>query len=144
MPPKNTEYHAIRSRGYQRGRKPAYLEEKSEKIGSKIGKNRFFLKYPKHGPGWFLAIFRAFDDHFFVLYGDAYLNIDYRKVMDYLKQIGYPALLTVYKNKGKFDKSNVAFINDKLVMYDKQNPTKEMKYIDYGLSILSKRIVKKY
>jgi len=30
------------------------------------------------------------------------------------------------------------------VLYDKQNVTKEMQYIDSGLSILSKRIVKQY
>ena len=84
------------------------------------------------------------DDHFFVLYGDAYLNIDYLGVMDYLKKMQCSALLTIYKNEGRFDNSNVEFINDKFVIYDKQNPTEKMNYIDYGLSILSKRIVKKY
>ena len=49
-----------------------------------------------------------------------------------------------FKNEGKFDTSNVIFIDDKFVLYDKQNPTKEMQHIDYGLSILSKRIVKQY
>jgi len=83
-------------------------------------------------------------DRFFVLYGDAYLDIDYRKILNYFKQIEFPALLTVYKNEGKFDTSNVIFIDDKFVLYDKQNPTKEMQYIDYGLSILSKRIVKQF
>ena len=83
-------------------------------------------------------------DSFLVLYGDAYLDIDYRKIINYSKQLNYSALLTVYKNEGKFDTSNVIFIDDKFVLYDKQNPTEEMNYIDYGLSILSKRIVEQY
>ena len=83
-------------------------------------------------------------DSFLVMYGDAYLDIDYRKIVKYSKEIKCPALLTVYKNKGKFDTSNVIFIDDKFVLYDKQNPIKAMQYIDYGLSILSKRIVKQY
>ena len=83
-------------------------------------------------------------DSFLVLYGDAYLDVDYRKIVNYSKQINCPALLTVFKNEGKFDTSNVIFIDDKFVLYDKQNPTKEMQHIDYGLSILSKRIVKQY
>ncbi len=83
-------------------------------------------------------------DSFLVLYGDSYLDIDYRKIINYLKQIDCPALLAVYKNEGKFDTSNVIFIDGELVLYDKQNVTKEMQYIDSGLSILSKRIVKQY
>ena len=84
------------------------------------------------------------DDYFFVLYGDAYLNIDYLGVMNYLKKMQCSSLLTIYKNEGRFDKSNVEFIDHKFVVYDKQNPTEKMNYIDYGLSILSKRIIKKY
>ena len=83
-------------------------------------------------------------DSFFVLYGDAYLDIDYRKIIKYFNQIDFPALLVVYKNGGKFDTSNVIFTDGELKLYDKQNATKQMQYIDYGLSILSKRIVKQY
>ncbi len=83
-------------------------------------------------------------DRFLVLYGDSYLDIDYRKIINYLKQKDFPALLAVYKNEGKFDTSNVIFINGELMLYDKQNATKEMQYIDSGLSILSKKIVKQY
>ena len=72
-------------------------------------------------------------DSFLVLYGDSYLDIDYRKIINYLKQIDCPALLAVYKNEGKFDTSNVIFIDGELVLYDKQNVTKEMQYIDSGL-----------
>ena len=35
-------------------------------------------------------------------------------------------------------------IDKKFVLYDKDNPTPDMKYIDYGMSILSKSIIAEY
>lgn len=83
-------------------------------------------------------------DSFFVLYGDAYLDVNYRDIQKYFKDQESSALLTVYKNEGRFDTSNVMFIDDRLVLYNKQHPSREMQFIDYGLSILSRSIVKQY
>ena len=38
------------------------------------------------------------EDRFVVLYGDTFLNIDYIKIINYVKKIDCPALLAVYKN----------------------------------------------
>ena len=84
------------------------------------------------------------EDRFFVLYGDAYLDVNYIEIADYFNRMRYPALLTVYKNEGQFDTSNVSFLNEESVLYDKHNPSKDMRFIDYGLSIISKRIVEQY
>ena len=84
------------------------------------------------------------DDHFIVLYGDAYLNINYRKIIDFRKQDNSDALLAVFKNEGNLDTSNVLFKDKKFVLYDKDNPTVDMKYIDYGMSILSKKVIEEY
>jgi len=78
-------------------------------------------------------------DNFFVLYGDSYLDIDYKKVEEAYYQSGKKALMTVYKNEGKWDTSNVAFNNNEIVSYNKKNKTKAMNYIDYGLGILNKQ-----
>ena len=83
-------------------------------------------------------------DRFFVLYGDAYLTINYRDIEEYFIDKSSPALLTIYRNEGRLDTSNVTFIDDKFVLYDKQNPSKEMQFIDYGLSLLSKSVIKQY
>lgn len=84
------------------------------------------------------------DDKFITLYGDAYLNVDYKKIIDYAEKDNCSALLTVYKNEGNFDTSNVSFIDQKYVLYDKDNPKEDMKYIDYGMSILTKEVIQEY
>ena len=73
---------------------------------------------------------------FFVLYGDSYLPIDYRKVGDAFLASEKPALMTVFKNEGRWDTSNVWFDGKRIVCYDKKQPTPEMRYIDYGLGVL--------
>jgi NDP-sugar pyrophosphorylase family protein len=50
------------------------------------------------------------------------------------------SLMTILKNNGKWDKSNVFLKNNQLIKYNKQNPSDDMNYIDYGLSILNSYI----
>ena len=76
------------------------------------------------------------DDVFWVMYGDSYMDIDYRAVLDFFDRSGAQGLMTVLGNKGRWDKSNVVFQDGKLVKYDKRNVTPEMDYIDYGVGIL--------
>jgi len=91
------------------------------------------------------AIRNTFDllnNYFFVLYGDSYLNVNYKEIYNYFLKINYPALLVIYKNNNKWDRSNVIFKDGIVKVYDKNNYAPEMKYIDYGLCVLSKKIVK--
>ena len=83
-------------------------------------------------------------DDFFVLYGDSYLDIDYKKVADAYHLSKRKALMTVFKNEGKWDSSNVLFMDNELVCYSKKNKTKDMNYIDYGLGILNKSVFNEY
>jgi NDP-sugar pyrophosphorylase family protein len=46
-------------------------------------------------------------DEFFVLYGDSYLPVDYAPIAQFFHQSGKPGLMTVFRNEGKFDTSNV-------------------------------------
>jgi NDP-sugar pyrophosphorylase family protein len=85
------------------------------------------------------AIVRALpqlSDVFFVLYGDSYLDIAYDSVVRAFRRSGAPALMTVYRNEGRWDTSNVLFDGARVVRYDKHAPSPEMCYIDYGLGIL--------
>lgn len=79
-------------------------------------------------------------DNFFVMYGDSYLDIDFKKVLSfyYNNSNGNYGLMTVFENNKKYDDSNVIFKSNKIIKYSKLDLTKEMKYIDYGLGILSK------
>ena len=45
--------------------------------------------------------------------------------------------MTVYRNQGKWDTSNVVFSEDRVIAYNKFEPRLEMQYIDYGLGIWS-------
>jgi N-acetyl-alpha-D-muramate 1-phosphate uridylyltransferase len=73
---------------------------------------------------------------FLVLYGDSYLPIDYAKAALAFATADKAALMTVYRNDGRWDKSNVQFEAGQILRYDKKQPTAEMRHIDYGLGIL--------
>jgi NDP-sugar pyrophosphorylase family protein len=119
-----------------------FLGEQIEKIlgdGSDFGLQ---INYVHDGPrllGTGGALKRALPvlgKAFFVLYGDSFLDIDYACVEAEFVQSGEIGLMTVYRNHGKWDRSNVLFAHGQIVQYDKKNPTPEMQHIDYGLGIL--------
>lgn len=77
-------------------------------------------------------------DPFFVLYGDSYLDLALQPVLDaYLRQ-GQPALMTVFKNDGRYDQSNVRFEGGRILGYAKGAPDAAQHHIDYGLGLLAK------
>jgi NDP-sugar pyrophosphorylase family protein len=76
---------------------------------------------------------------FFVLYGDSYLDIDYAAVEDAYLRSCKAALMTVFRNRGQWDRSNVVFRDSTIVRYSKSSQIPEMEHIDYGLGILSAR-----
>jgi NDP-sugar pyrophosphorylase family protein len=77
-------------------------------------------------------------DAFFVLYGDSYLDITLAPVLRAFRQSRMPGLMTVFRNEGRWDTSNVLFDGIQVMRYDKRAPSPEMLYIDYGLSILTR------
>ncbi len=76
---------------------------------------------------------------FFVLYGDSYLPCDYARVQQAFEHGGKAALMTVYRNEGQWDSSNVEFTEERILAYDKRARTPRMRYIDYGLGVFSRR-----
>jgi NDP-sugar pyrophosphorylase family protein len=83
-------------------------------------------------------------DGFFVLYGDSYLRCSFAKVQAAFEEAGKSALMAVLKNEGRWDTSNVIFHDSQLVRYDKRNPDPEMRYIDYGLSVVRSAVFSAY
>jgi len=73
---------------------------------------------------------------FWVLYGDAYLDFDYGAALERLLGRPEPALMTVYHNEGRWDRSNVVYRDGRVACYDKRQPSPDMAYIDYGASLL--------
>ncbi|MGQ0532394.1 MAG: nucleotidyltransferase family protein [Caulobacteraceae bacterium] len=81
---------------------------------------------------------------FLVLYGDSYLDIPYADVTAAFRASGQPALMTVFRNEGRWDTSNVVFRDGAIAIYDKSEKSPDMKYIDYGLSALSRTALERY
>lgn len=79
----------------------------------------------------------ALAETFFVLYGDSYLLGDYHAIYERFRESGKPALMTVYRNDRQWDTSNVIYQDGLVTLYDKHNPTPEMVYIDYGLTLVT-------
>ena len=78
------------------------------------------------------------DESFFVLYGDSYLECDYRPIQTAFERAGKLALMTVYRNEGHWDTSNVELSDGCVRAYSKQRRTPRMKHIDYGLGMFSR------
>jgi N-acetyl-alpha-D-muramate 1-phosphate uridylyltransferase len=78
-------------------------------------------------------------DSFFAVYGDSYLPCDYaaiaRSFTQNFETAGVLGMMTVFRNEGKWDTSNVEFEAGKLISYSKTNRTPRMRYIDYGLGV---------
>jgi len=74
-------------------------------------------------------------ESFFVMYGDSYLACDYAAIEGEFSQRGRLGLMTVFRNQGQWDSSNVEFDDGRILAYSKQNRTTRMNYIDYGLGV---------
>ena len=72
---------------------------------------------------------------FFVQYGDSYLTCDYQEVQESFRQSGCLGMMTVFRNLGQWDRSNVEYENGRILVYDKRNQTTRMHHIDYGLGL---------
>jgi NDP-sugar pyrophosphorylase family protein len=84
------------------------------------------------------AIRKAFPqlgDPFFVMYGDSYLPCDYAAIARNFESADALGMMTVFRNEGKWDASNVEFEAGKILAYSKSNWTPRMRHIDYGLGV---------
>jgi len=75
-------------------------------------------------------------EHFFILYGDSYLPIDFSDVEKTYLASGKNGLMTILRNQNRWDKSNVEFDASQIIEYNKTVVRPQMHYIDYGLSLL--------
>lgn len=92
------------------------------------------------------ALRRAADllgDMFWVLYGDSYLDIDYRVVLSAFQASDALGLMTVLHNRSLWDASNVLFRDGVLLKYNKRAPTADMEHIDYGAALLRRVVLER-
>jgi len=84
------------------------------------------------------------DDEFFVLYGDSWLQINYCSVYESFCNSDCSALMTVFCNQGRWDKSNVEMDGMKIKLYSKNRQNDRMTHIDYGLGILKPELFENF
>ena len=82
------------------------------------------------------------EEKFFLIYGDSYVFLDFQKVVSHFNASNEMALMVVYKNYNKYDKSNVCLDGNKVSKYDKVAQYNNMVYVDYGVSLLRKDILR--
>jgi NDP-sugar pyrophosphorylase family protein len=88
----------------------------------------------------------AMEASFFVTYGDSYLPIDYRSVWQSYESCGFDILMTVFRNRGSWDSSNVEFSNGRVTVYAKRGQPghkETMNYIDFGLLCMNRSFVQR-
>jgi len=100
------------------------------------------VRYSEDGPsllGTGGALARALPllgAEFIVLYGDSWLDAPYAPIVEAFRAARSPALMTVFRNQGRWDTSNVWFENGRIRLYSKTERRPEMAYIDWGLGIV--------
>ncbi len=109
------------------------------------------VSYSKEAPDKLLgtggALVNAFpllQDSFMVLYGDSYLPTDYARIARFFEERNPAALMCVYRNEDKWDKSNVKIEGQSVVFYSKKSAGEKPDYIDYGLSLFKKSVIEGY
>jgi NDP-sugar pyrophosphorylase family protein len=84
------------------------------------------------------------NESFFVLYGDSFLPVEFAPIWKAFEAGGTAALMTVLKNEGRWDRSNVIYSEGRVSLYAKNaDPSTQarMHYIDYGLSVLRRDVI---
>jgi len=129
--------------GYRAGMIEAYFGD-----GSRYGKD-ISIKYSYDGErllGTGGAVIRALpllEEDFMLVYADSFMDVDYFRIMYCYfrgKAAGMKALMTVMENGNRFDKSNVAYSDGEIKVYDKKNTTADMSCIDYGIEVFAKEV----
>ena len=92
--------------------------------------------------GALLKVSKKLKKNFFLIYGDSYLPTNFQKISKLFKMNSFDIMISVYKNRNLFDKSNIS-IKDNQIIYKKNIKNKNFIYIDYGLCVIGKK-AKKY
>jgi NDP-sugar pyrophosphorylase family protein len=80
---------------------------------------------------------------FLVMYGDSWLDTRFVPIVAAFRNSAKPALMTVFRNNGQWDASNVWYENGCVLCYDKRDRMRQMQYIDWGLTAIKADLLKK-
>jgi mannose-1-phosphate guanylyltransferase len=80
-------------------------------------------------------------DYFFTLYGDSYVFIDFKDMLSSIRKGNKIGAMSVFQNQDRFDKSNTAVVDGRVTFYSKEQRA-NLKYIDYGVNLFRKEVLK--
>jgi NDP-sugar pyrophosphorylase family protein len=86
----------------------------------------------------------AVPETFAVINGDSFLSLDLTAIESAYRKSGCPALMTVLRNRDRWDASNAVYRDGRVILYDKSRPAgwrQRMEWIDYGFSVLTRRTI---
>jgi NDP-sugar pyrophosphorylase family protein len=78
---------------------------------------------------------------FLVIYGDSWLDTAFAPIVEAFRKGGKLALMTVFRNGGRWDVSNVWYDNGIIQRYDKLERVEQMQHIDWGLSVMKAELL---
>ncbi len=84
---------------------------------------------------------KLLNETFITIYGDSYLFLDFNNVFSYFAARDSLALMTVYKNDDRFDRSNTSIKEGFVTGYSKNGRMPDMVYIDYGAQVFGKKVL---
>jgi NDP-sugar pyrophosphorylase family protein len=93
------------------------------------------------------AVRRALDllgEAFWVTYGDTFLRAPMAEIEATFHSRGIEAMMTVLRNRDRWDRSNVRIEKGLVVEHRKGSPPGSYEYIDYGLAILRREPVETF
>jgi NDP-sugar pyrophosphorylase family protein len=124
-----------------------HLAEQIEAYVSDGGRFGIPVTYQIDGPtllgtgGALRASLAELGDEFLVMYGDSWLDTSYAPIVEAFRASGQPALMTVFRNEGQWDTSNVWFENGRIRLYDKRERLPQMQHIDWGLNLIRSEVL---
>ena len=81
------------------------------------------------------------NDYFFTLYGDSFVFINFKNMLSTLQKKNKMGAMSVYQNHNQFDQSNTAVAGGLVVFYSKAK-RENLQYIDYGVNLFRKEVLK--
>ena len=96
---------------------------------------------PRGTGGAIRAALPLLGKRFLIMYGDSWLSEPIEPIWRAYRQSGRPALMTVFRNDNRWERSNVEVRNGLVVRYNKRQPSSAMYFVDYGLSAMDSDVV---
>jgi len=124
-----------------------------EQIRANVGNGARFglrVRYSEEGPklmgtgGALRKALERLDDTFLVTYGDSYLPFDYAaplRLLDSAEGAHCDGVMSVFRNEGKWEASNVATDGAFILRYEKGVNDPAFDHIDYGAIALRRSVV---